>query len=75
LPEARSSETHKSTRKRKILLSSGWKTAPVYYRGDLWSSFHDHGPLVIEDEGCTVFVPPECKISMEENSCLKTEVK
>jgi len=75
LPEVKSSATDQPNRKRKILLSSGWETAPIYYRGDLWSSFHDHGPLVIEDVGCTVFVPPGCEISMEENSCLKIEVK
>jgi N-methylhydantoinase A len=71
LPEVKSFQTRQPTGKRKILLSSGWETAPVYYRGHLWSSFHNHGPLVIEDEGCTVFVPPGCEIFMEEKSCLK----
>ncbi len=71
LPEVKSSQTRRPAGKRKILLSSGWETAPVYYRGHLWAGFHNHGPLVIEDEGCTVFVPPGCEISTEENSCLR----
>ena len=75
LPEVRSRTAPEPTGKRKILLSSGWETAPVYYRGHLGSSFHNQGPLVIEDEGCTVLVPPGCEISVEENSCLKLEVK
>jgi N-methylhydantoinase A len=75
LPEVKSCTTSRPTGNRKILLSSGWETAPVYYRGDLWSTFHNHGPLVIEDEGCTVFVPAGCEVSMEENSCLKIEVR
>jgi N-methylhydantoinase A len=74
LPEVKSSETRQPTGERKILLASAWQTAPVYHRSHLWSSFHSHGPIVIEDEGCTLFVPPGCKISMEENSCLKMEV-
>ena len=75
LPEVKSSETGQPIGKRKILLSSGWETAPVYYRGHLGSSFHDHGPMVIEGDGCTVLVPPGCEISVEENSCLKLVVK
>ena len=75
LPEVKSSTTREPIGKRRILLSSGWETAPVYYRGDLGSSFQDHGPMVIEDDGCTVLVPPGCEISVEENSCLKLEVK
>ncbi len=60
---------------RKVLLSSGWHVAPVYQRKQLWRSFGTPGPVVIEDEGCTVFVPPECEVFMEENSCLKMEVR
>lgn len=60
---------------RKVLLSSGWHIAPVYKRKQLWRSFGTPGPVVIEDEGCTVFVPPECEVFMEENSCLKIEVR
>jgi len=74
LPEVKSSETLQPTGNRKILFTSGWENARVYHRAHLWSSFHNHGPLVIEDEGCTVFVPPGCEISMEENSCLRIEV-
>jgi N-methylhydantoinase A len=59
---------------RKVLLPSGWHVAPVYQRKQLWRSFGTLGPVVIEDEGCTVFVPPESEISMEEDSCLKIEV-
>jgi N-methylhydantoinase A len=60
--------------KRTILLSSGSAPAPVYQRKSLWRSFSAKGPVVIEDEGCTVFVPPECEISMEGNGCLKISV-
>ena len=60
--------------KRTILLSSGPALAPVYQRKSLWRSFFAKGPVVIEDEGCTVFVPPECEVSMEENGCLKVSV-
>jgi N-methylhydantoinase A len=56
--------------KRTILLSSGPAPAPVYQRKSLWRSFSAEGPVVIEDEGCTVFVPPECEVSVEENGCL-----
>ncbi len=75
LAEATSSATCQPIGKRRILLSSGWETAPVYDRGGLGASFHDHGPLVVEDEGCTVFVPPDCEIFMAEKGCLKIEVK
>jgi N-methylhydantoinase A len=70
-PEVSASTTPKPTRKRKVLLSSGWETAPVYDRGDLGLSFHEHGPLVIEDEGSTVYVPPGCEVSVTEKGCLR----
>jgi N-methylhydantoinase A/oxoprolinase/acetone carboxylase beta subunit len=60
--------------KRTILLSSGPALAPVYQRKSLWRSFSAQGPVVIEDEGCTVFVLPECEVSAEENGCLKVIV-
>ncbi|MEJ2068639.1 MAG: hydantoinase/oxoprolinase family protein, partial [Deltaproteobacteria bacterium] len=59
---------------RKILLPSGWHVAPVYQRKQLWQSFRALGPVVIEDEGCTVFVPPEFEVSVETNTSLKIEV-
>ncbi len=71
LPEVTSSGNPEPRRKRKILVASGWGTAPVYDRGSLGLSFHAHGPLVIEDEGCTVFVPPDCEVSLTEKSCLR----
>ncbi|MBW1859335.1 MAG: hypothetical protein JRI70_04470, partial [Deltaproteobacteria bacterium] len=71
LPEVTSSGDPEPSRKRKILVASGWVTAPVYDRGSLGLSFHAHGPLVIEDEGCTVFVPPDCDVSVTEKSCLR----
>jgi len=61
--------------KRNILLSSGSVSASVYQRESLWRSFFAKGPVVIEDEGCTVFVPPECDVSVEENSCLRIDVR
>ena len=71
LPEVTSSGDPEPRRKRKILVASGWVTAPVYARGDLDLTFQEHGPLVIEDEGCTVFVPPNCEVSVTEKSCLR----
>jgi N-methylhydantoinase A len=61
--------------KRTVLLSSGSASAPVYRRESLWRFFSAQGPVVIEDEGCTVFVPPECDVSMEGNGCLKVIVR
>jgi N-methylhydantoinase A/oxoprolinase/acetone carboxylase beta subunit len=74
LPDVTSSATRKPIGKRRVLLSSGWEVAPVYDRGGLGSSFHGHGPLVVEDEGSTVFVPPNCEIFMAEMGCLRIEV-
>ena len=71
LPEVTSSGNPEPRRKRKILVASGWVTAPVYARGNLDLTFQEHGPLVIEDEGCTVFVPPNCEVSVTEKSCLR----
>ncbi len=67
--------TRQPVGQRSILLLSGWETAPVYDRGSLGSSFHDRGPLVVEDEGSTVFVPPGCEISMADMGCLSIRVK
>ncbi|MES0363092.1 MAG: hydantoinase/oxoprolinase family protein [Desulfobacteria bacterium] len=74
LPDVTSSATRKPIGKRRVLLSSGWEVAPVYDRGGLGSSFHGHGPLVVEDEGSTVFVPPNCEIFIAEKGCLRIEV-
>lgn len=71
LPEVRSSEMCGPKGEREILLASGLQTAPVYHRGDLWSSFQGSGPLVIEDKGCTVFVPPGCEVSVAQCGCLR----
>jgi len=59
---------------RTVLLSSGPAQAPVYQRKSLWRSFFAKGPVVIEDEGCTIFVPSECEVSIEGNGCLKVIV-
>jgi N-methylhydantoinase A len=74
LAEVPASASRQPVGNRKILLSSGWETASVYDRGGLGSSFHDHGPLVVEDEGSTVFIPPGCEIFMAEKSCLRIKV-
>lgn len=74
LTEVTSTSTGEPTGERKILLSSGWETALVYDRAGLGTAFRDRGPLVVEDEGCTVFVPPNCEISVAEKGCLKIEI-
>jgi N-methylhydantoinase A len=71
LPRVSASSQHEPAGKRDILLSSGRRTVPVYYRGHMGLSFHRAGPLVVEDEGCTVFIPPGCEISVEEHGCLQ----
>jgi N-methylhydantoinase A len=59
---------------RNILLASGRQSAQVYMRKHLWKTFEVGGPVIIEDQGCTVFVPPGCTVSMERNGCLRIEV-
>jgi N-methylhydantoinase A len=71
LPEVTASATGGRTRKRDVLLHSGWETTPVYDRSDLGLALHGFGPMVIEDEGCTVFVPPGWAVSTAERSCLR----
>jgi N-methylhydantoinase A len=56
---------------RKVLLASGWRSVPVFQRKKLGRSFHAPGPAVIEDKGCTVFVPPDAEVSTETNGCLR----
>ena len=48
--------------------------ADITPKGELGLSFYAQGPAVIEDEGCTVFVSPDCGVSVEQNGCLKIEV-
>ena len=74
LPTVKNTAACPPIAKRKVLLSSGWHVTPVYQRKQLWQSFRALGPVVIEDEGCTIFVPPDCAVYMEENCCLKIEV-
>lgn len=74
LPEVTSSKICQPAGKREILLSSGWETTPVYGRGDVGLAFQEHGPIVIEDEGCTIFVPPGWNVSVTEKSCLKISI-
>jgi len=59
---------------RTVLLSSGSALVPIYRREDLWRSFFAQGPVVIEDDGCTLFVPSECEVSVEVNGCLRVTV-
>jgi N-methylhydantoinase A len=59
---------------RDVLLTSGRQLAPVYRRKELWKTFEFSGPVIIEDHGCTVFVPPECAVSMASNGCLKIKI-
>jgi N-methylhydantoinase A/oxoprolinase/acetone carboxylase beta subunit len=74
LPRVQNTTAQRPIAERKVLLSSGWHPAPVYDRKTLWLTFQAEGPVIIEDEGCTVFVPPDCEIRVEENSCLRIEI-
>jgi len=74
LPTVGNGASSSPVAERKVLLSSGWHVTPVYRRTELGLSFHAQGPAVIEDEGCTVFVSPDCGVSVEQNGCLKIEV-
>jgi N-methylhydantoinase A len=73
-PEVGNETAHPAIDERKVLLSSGWHLAPVFQRRRLWQAFFAQGPVVIEDEGSTIFVPPGCEVCVEENSCLKINV-
>jgi N-methylhydantoinase A len=75
LPAVGNGASYSPAAERKILLSSGWHVTPVYRRKALGRSFQVWGPTIIEDEGCTIFVPPGGEISMETNGCLKIEVE
>jgi N-methylhydantoinase A/oxoprolinase/acetone carboxylase beta subunit len=71
LPEAPTSARNLPTGERAVLLPSGWERTLVYDRGELDISFQEQGPVIIEDEGCTVFVPPGWNVSMGEKRCLR----
>jgi N-methylhydantoinase A/oxoprolinase/acetone carboxylase beta subunit len=75
LPEVTSPGQNEPSGKRDLLTSSGRETVPVFYRGNLGLSLDCSGPLVVEDEGCTIFVPAASDISMERYGCLKITPK
>ncbi len=75
LPRVQNTASQGPIAERKVLLSSGWHPAPVYDRKTLWLTFQAEGPVVIEDEGCTVFVPAGCEVRVEENGCLMIEIR
>ena len=60
---------------REILLSCGRRTAIVYQRRDLPHGFEAPGPVIVEDEGCTVWVPPDTTLSVETNDCLRISLE
>jgi N-methylhydantoinase A len=70
LPEAPTSAMNRPIGERAVLLPSGWERTPVYDRGGLDISFQEQGPVIIEDDGCTVFVPPGWNVSMGKKRCL-----
>ncbi len=71
LPKVEKASVCAPRQERKVLTSSGWHLAPVFRRSELWRSFRAQGPVVIEDEGCTLFAPPDCEVSMEDYGCLR----
>jgi N-methylhydantoinase A len=74
LPETRQTTSSSLVTSRRVLLSSGWHRTPVYQRRHLGPSFHERGPAILEDEGCTVFVSPDCEVSMATGRSLRIEV-
>jgi N-methylhydantoinase A len=58
---------------REVLLPSGRRTAGVYKRHTLSDGFIE-GPAIVEDEGCTIFIPLHCEVSRAEKGCLKIAI-
>lgn len=75
LPGIRAASSGRPIAYRNILLPTGTAPAPVYLRDSLWKGFEQNGPAVIQDQGCTVFVPPGCVVRLEQNGCLKIHVQ
>jgi N-methylhydantoinase A len=74
LPQPASLPATAPVGRRRVLTPSGVRSAPVYVRDQLWPSFSIEGPLVIEDAGCTVFVPCDCAVSVGTCRCLKIRI-
>jgi N-methylhydantoinase A len=74
LPQPVSLPTSGPVGRRRVLTPSGVRSAPVYVRDQLWPSFSTEGPVVIEDQGCTVFVPSDCTVSVGTCRCLKIRI-
>jgi len=71
LPTARTGSSAAPRGARDILLSSGRRSVNVYRRRCLSESFRTKGPAIVEDEGCTIFVPPDTAVTIEPDGCLR----
>jgi N-methylhydantoinase A/oxoprolinase/acetone carboxylase beta subunit len=57
---------------RGILQASGWSEVPAFRRSHLPYAFFFKGPAVIEDSGCTIYVPSDFSLEVEAKvGCLR----
>lgn len=73
LPRIFVSKRPQPIQRRSILQSSGWSEVPVFRRGGLPPTFSLQGPSVIEDEGCTIYVPGDFSIKADAHGCIRME--
>ena len=59
--------------KRSILQLSGWSEVSVFQRSSLSQDFSIEGPAVIEDVGCTIYVPADFCMKVDEHCCIRME--
>jgi len=70
-PRPPTSGSPKPIGKRKILQPSGWLQTDAFHRSSLPEGFTLAGPVIIEDEGSTIYVPGDFSLTVEESGCLK----
>ena len=56
---------------RDILTQKGWYSAPVYERHAFRPDFSEKGPLIVQDEGATIYAPPDTVVSTTPHGCLE----
>lgn len=58
---------------KRILQPSGWSDVQVYLRATLAPDFSAQGPIIIEDEGSTIFVPSDFSLYVHENGSIRMQ--
>lgn len=51
-------------RSERMVFFNEWLETPIYWRSDLQVDFTAQGPLIVEEYGSTILVPPEWKVSV-----------